>query len=111
MLVFHPSNPQLYFMTELMHVYSAWPIFACQARTIVACLTARRSGSSRAAAFDRLCCSGFPNPSFSGPFLKAEYWKSGDEFYVDKDLYENFLNQFSTWIEERHDNGHSNGLS
>jgi hypothetical protein len=111
MFLFSPTNPQLYFMTEVVHVYSAWPIFACQAQTIVSCLQARRRGSSHAATFDRVSRSGFPNPSFSGPFFKSTFWKSGDEYYVDRGLYETFLKQFSAWIEEKDQNGHTNGLS
>ena len=97
--LFSPHSAHLYFMIEVVHVYSAWPIFGPQARAIVSCLEARRRGSKRAAAFDRVSAGGFPNPSFSGPFYKAEFWKAGDEFYVDRGLYVTFLGQFRTWIE------------
>ena len=75
MNLFSPDSAHLYFMTEIVHVYSAWPIFATQARAIVSCLQARRRASQRAAVFDRATSSGFANPSFSGPFYKAQFWK------------------------------------
>ena len=78
MNIFSPSSPHLYFMTEVVHVYSAWPIFAPQARAVVSCLQARRRGSERAAVFDGVSAAGFANPSFSGPFYKADFWKDGD---------------------------------
>ena len=100
MNLFSPTTPHLYFMTEVVHVYSAWPIFAYQARAIVSCIQARRSHSERAAVFDSVSASGFANPSWSGPFYKSEFWKDGDEFYVDRSLYVAFLEQFCAWIEE-----------
>ena len=100
MNLFAPNNRNLYFMIEVVHVYSAWPIFGPQARAIVSCLEARRRGSERAGVFDRVSAGGFANPSFSGPFYKAEFWKEGDEYYLDQGLYVTFLDQFREWIED-----------
>ena len=99
MNLFSPDSPHLYFMIEVVHVYSAWPLLATQARAIVSCLKARRRRSRRAEAFDRVSAWGFPNPSFSGPWYKSVFYKAGDEFYVDRGLYVTFLEQFSSWIE------------
>ena len=96
-----PANRHLYFMIEVVHVYSAWPIFATQARAIVSSVEARRRGSERAGVLDRVSKAGFANPSFSGPWYKSHYWKDGDEYYVDRGLYETFLLQFCEWLEER----------
>ena len=101
MNLFSPTNTHLYFMIEVVHVYSAWPIFATQARAIVSCVEARRRGSTRAGVFNRVSAEGFANPSFSGPFYKSRFWKAGDEFYVDRGLYVTFLEQFCSWIEEQ----------
>ena len=39
--------------------------------------------------------------------LRLLFLKDGDEYYVDRGLYVNFLNQFSTWIEEEAAQGKS----
>ena len=99
--IISPHSCHLYFMIEVVHVYSAWPIFPYQARAVVSSMEARRRGSQRAAEFDAVSGGGFANPSWSGPFYKADFWKDGDEYYVDRSLYVRFLEQYCEWIEEK----------
>lgn len=89
--LFHPTEPGLVYMPEMVVPQGAWPIFWQQAQTIAAYFAAESQGLPNVADYNRR--RGLPNPDFKGPIFRL-----ADDFHADAEKYENALREFREWI-------------
>ncbi len=90
--LFHPREPGLSVMTEVIVPQGVWPMYAAQADALAAYYVAEARGTSNALAFDGKRRQ--LNPDFKGAIFSA-----ADLFHVDPAIYVRTLGQFSEWVE------------
>lgn len=90
--LFHPTEPGLAFMAEMVGAGSCWPIFIAQGRAIAAYFAVEQSRPDRAAAFNAR--RSVPAPSFKGALFA-----DADAFHIDYGHYERALTDLVAWLE------------
>ena len=91
LLIFHPQDKSLLFTSEVNVPQGSWPIFASQAKAIVAYLKAAPRQGKNVLHFDRA------RKDYRYD-LKGKLFRRADRFHVDPDIYTRRLQQFARWI-------------
>jgi hypothetical protein len=89
--IFHRSEPNLAYQTELVGMHSCWPIFVEQARAIAAYFATEPQGSARVGQFNAR--RGVPSPS-----CKGKLFRLGDQYHIDYAIYTKLVRDFASWI-------------
>ncbi len=91
--IFHRREPGLAFLTEVVGLWSCWPIFVEQSRAIAAYFAAEQHGAANVNLFnDR---RRVPSPNYKGKLFRL-----GDAYHVDYALYTRTLRGLSEWFSE-----------
>jgi hypothetical protein len=80
-------------MTELVGLWSCWPIFVEQSRALAAYFAAEQRGAKNIAAFNKR--RRVPSPNFKGQLFRL-----GDPFHVDYALYTRMLRGLTEWFNQ-----------
>lgn len=89
--IFHRTEPNLAFQTEMVGMRSCWPIFVEQGRAIAAYFAAEQHGSDRVDQFNTR--RGVPSPS-----CKRTLFRLGDQYHVDYAIYTQLVRDFAAWV-------------
>ncbi len=103
-LIFHPTDPSLAYMSEVISPCGCWSIFLEQARAIAAFFAAEQRGERTVTEFNsrRL----LPSPD-----VKGDWYRMADGFHVDVGVYLRTLRKLTGWLSNgRRTAGRLNGL-
>jgi hypothetical protein len=92
-LIFHPSEPGLFYLAETVGLRSCWPIFTEQANAIAAYLLGEERATSNVRRFNSR--RQVATPSFQGAI-----YSMADRFHLDYEIYTHCLRDLSGWLAE-----------
>ncbi len=92
-LVFHRTEPGLFYMAETIAPSSGWPIFLDQGRAIAAYLSSEARDAGNVRAFDAR--RGVPSPDF-----KQGWYRQADGFHINVRAYTRALRRLTNWLSE-----------
>jgi hypothetical protein len=92
-LVFHRTEPGLFYMAETIAPSSGWPIFLDQGRVIAAYLASEARDAGNVRAFDAR--RGVPSPDF-----KQGWYRQADGFHINVRAYTRALRRLTNWLSE-----------
>ena len=91
--LFHPNEPGLAYMTEMVGAGSCWPIFVEQGRAIAAYLAAEQRDPEKAEAFNA-------RRTTAPPSFKGALFSQADAFHIDYGLYTRALRDLVAWLDD-----------
>ena len=90
-LIFHPTQKNLFFTSEVTVPQGSWPLFAKQAKAIVSYLEAENRPGKNFYRFNETRQR--EDPDFKGRIFCCE-----DRFHVDPNVYARHIDRFCDWI-------------
>jgi hypothetical protein len=90
-LIFHRTEPGLFYMAETIAPSSGWPVFLDQGRAIAAYLSSEARDGQNARAFHAR--RHVPSPDF-----KQGWYRQADGFHINVRAYTRSLRRLATWF-------------
>lgn len=91
LLIFHPVQKDLFFMSEVNVPQGSWPLFTKQAKVIASYLKAEIQPGHNFHFFNNARHK-------TNPDLKGKIFCAADRYHVDPDIYAKQLDRFCEWI-------------
>lgn len=90
--LFHPAEPGLTYMTEVIGAGSAWPVFVEQGRAIAAYFAAEERGGDTVPALNA-------RRHVTPPSFKGRVFGRADDYHIDYRRYVHALRQLTSWLD------------